>query len=311
MLGGSRKAVQEECREHENVHQHGVGGERHRAEPGPDLCHQGEGAAQDQGADENVRVELEELLQLEPVEEVGPGRTGCARKPAHHQKEADGRSRYFGRGRPPGDPGHAPAEPQAENDRKEDVRPVEEDLQRQAEPCLSTTEHETEDGVVDEGRRTGKDANGEILADHGLHPGFVGHQFRRAPQDDRRKGKHQDAEGERAEARTPEYRLKLPLVFPAEGLRGKSRRRRPEEAEAAIDEIEEDCGDRQARQGFGLSQSADDGRVCQPEQRRRQKAERHRHRNRKHQPMGDREGTRDGIRCLGGGFHQAESTMAQ
>ena len=140
---------------------------------------------------------------------------------------------------------------------------------------------------------------------------IVRHQVGRCPEDNRRKRQHQGAERKRAECGPPEHRLQFALVGASERLCGQSRRRGPEEAEAAIDEIEEDRADRETGQRFSLAKPADDCGIGQSEQRRGQEAERHRHRDRKHQAMRDLEGPRHDMLGPRGRLHQADNTIAQ
>ena len=62
-----------------------------------------------------------------------------------------------------------------------------------------------------------------------------------------------------------------------------------QEIEGRKDDVEDDGAGRQAAEQRGITEMADDGRVDEADQRRRQIGERHRHGDRQHRPVVDDE----------------------
>ena len=57
LFGGIGKPVEIIAGQQEKIHQHRIGRQRHGAEAGADACHQGEGADEHEGADQDVAIE--------------------------------------------------------------------------------------------------------------------------------------------------------------------------------------------------------------------------------------------------------------
>ena len=114
------------------------------------------------------------------------------------------------------------------------------------------------------------------------------------------------------------------LVAAAESLGHQSGRRGAQKIEADENQVEEHGADRKPGEDVGRAEAARDGGIRQPEQRRRQEAERHRNGDREHEAVGhlERAGAiefglgcraqgRHSIRRRGTGSTQLESTIAQ
>ena len=86
-----------------------------------------------------------------------------------------------------------------------------------------------------------------------------------------------------------QHRLLLDGVAASERLRDEAGRAGAQEVEGRKDDVENDRAGRQPAEQRGIAEMADDGRIDEADQRRRQIGERHRHRDRQDRAVVDDE----------------------